>query len=281
MSVKLIQNRLNAYNCKSEIEEEQALREITQEVSLAALGRTDFFNEAEFHGGTSLRIFYGLNRFSEDLDFALKNPDVKFSLKPFLDTMQEELSAYGYHIEIQDRSSDKSFIKKAFLKDDSMGKIIRLQYSGLKGPLRKIQIKFEVDTNPPAGALSETKYIDFPFLSAVSVHNLPTLFAGKIHALLCREYIKGRDWYDFIWYTSNKITVNLNLLSNALFQMGPWKNIQQKVTNQWVKEQLAVKINGMDWGKVAKDVVRFLRPNEHKSLSLWCKDFFLQQLDKM
>jgi predicted nucleotidyltransferase component of viral defense system len=171
MSVKLIQERLNSYNCKSELEEEHAIREITQEVALAALSRTDFFKYGIFQGGTCLRIFYGLNRFSEDLDFILKEPNRNFKLQPHLQSLSEELQAYGYNVDITDRSKTDIAVRKAFIKDDSIGKVLQLNHAGKKGPFRKIRIKLEVDTNPPSGSETEIKYLDFPFVSSVTVQN--------------------------------------------------------------------------------------------------------------
>ena len=281
MSVKLIQDRLDSYNCKSEIEEQQAIREITQEVALAALGRTDFFKAAAFQGGTCLRIFYGLNRFSEDMDFILKEPDTDFELNPHLQALVDELAAYGYDIDIVDRTKSGVTVQKAFLKDDSLGKVLQLSYSGLTGPTSKIRIKFEVDTNPPAGGEYEIKYLDFPFVSSVIVQDKPSLFAGKVHALLCREYIKGRDWYDFIWYTSQKINVNYKFLSSALNQVGPWKGQGIEVDNEWCVSELRRKIDEMEWPKVADDVRRFVRVVEQPSLELWGRNFFMAQVEKM
>ncbi len=200
MSIKLIQDRLDSYNCASSIEEEHAVREITQEVALAALGRTDFFKHAAFQGGTCLPILYGLNRFSEEMDFILKETNRDFALQPHLQAVSDELKAYGYDVEIADRSRTDIAVRKAFLKDDSLGKVLQLQYADKSGPLKKVRIKFEVDTNPPSYSGVEIKYVDFPFVSSVTVQDKPSLFAGKLHALLCREYVKGRDWYDFLWY---------------------------------------------------------------------------------
>jgi predicted nucleotidyltransferase component of viral defense system len=169
MSVKLIQDRLNSYHCRSNIEEEHAVREITQEVALAALGRTEFFKHAVFQGGTCLRIFYGLNRFSEDMDFVLKETNRDFTLQPYLRVVSDELKAYGYDIEIADRSQVAIAVAKAFIKDDSLGTVLQLQYADRSGPPRKIRIKLEVDTNPPAGSGMEIKYVDFPFVSSVIV----------------------------------------------------------------------------------------------------------------
>ena len=281
MSIKLIQERLNSYDCKSEIEEEQAIREITQEVVLAALGRTDFFKHAAFQGGTCLRIFYGLNRFSEDMDFILKESDPSFELKPHLHALTDELTAYGYNIEVADRSKMDVTVRKAFLKDDSIGKVLQLNYRSQTGPLRKIRIKFEVDTNPPLGSELEIKYHDFPFVSSVIVQDKPSLFAGKVHALLCRKYIKGRDWYDFLWYTSQEIGINYNFLSSALDQQGPWQGQNIQVDLNWCLNELDKAIKFMDWKATALDVRRFVRVAEQPSLDLWSNDLFLAQLEKL
>lgn len=281
MSVKMIQDRLDGYHCQSTLEEEQALREITQEIALAALGRTDFFRKAAFQGGTCLRIFHGLNRFSEDLDFSLQQPDRQFVLRPYLEGLVRELTAYGYAMEIEDRSKAEQAVQLAFVKDDSLGKLLRLSYRPASGPARKLRIKLEVDANPPAGAAFEMKYLDFPFPSAVCVFDLPSLFAGKMHALLCREYLKGRDWYDFIWYTARKTPVNYALLGAALQQMGPWKDQHVQPDRDWCTEQLRRKIETSDWRHVREDVRRFVKPAESPSLDLWSREFFLAQSQKL
>jgi len=281
MSVKLIQDKLDSYNCKSNIEEEHAVREITQEVVLAALGRTEFFKYALFQGGTCLRIFYGLQRFSEDLDYILKEADRDFQLQPHLQAVSEELKAYGYDVEIADRSQAGVAVRKAFLKDDSLGKILQLKYADRSGPARKIRVKLEVDTNPPAGSGMEIKYVDFPFVSSVTVQDRPSLFAGKLHALLCREYVKGRDWYDFLWYTSQNTGVNYAFLSSALNQQGPWRHKDVQVDWQWCLAHLEDRINSIDWAEAREDVRRFVKATEHPSLDLWSRDLFVSQLRKI
>ena len=281
MSVQIIQQRLLSYNCKTDIEEQQAIREITQEVVLAALGRDDFFKHALFQGGSCLRIFYGLNRFSEDLDFILQKPAPDFQLKNYLRYLTDELSAYGYNIEITDREKADSTIKKAFLKDGSLGKVIHLRHSKQTGTPAKIRIKLEVDTNPPLGSGYELQYLDFPFVSAVAVQDKPSLFAGKIHALLCRNYIKGRDWYDFIWYTSQGIGINYEFLASAINQIGLWQNRNVKTDKIWVLGELEKKITSLNWKQVSDDVRPFIRSNEQASLNLWSKELFLGQLRKL
>lgn len=281
MSVEIIQERLATYACRSMLEEEQALREITQEILLAGLGRTDFFGRAGFQGGTCLRIFHSLNRFSEDMDFALEAPDPAFQLSPYLDRLRQELAVYGYELEIDDRSKLGAPVRQAFVKDDSVGKLLSLDYRSRTGPMRKLRIKLEVDTNPPLGATYDMPVLDFPFPAAVRAFDLSSLFAGKIHALLCRDYLKGRDWYDFIWYTARGIPINHVLLSAALDQQGPWKNQAPKTDAAWCIEQLGAKISDLDWMQARRDVQRFVKPHELPSLELWTTEYFLQRCSKL
>ncbi len=281
MSVKIVQERLETYNCRSSIEEEQALREITQEIVLAALGRSDFFEQAGLQGGTCLRIFHSLNRFSEDLDFALCKAHGAFTLAAYLEGIRCELTAYGYELDVDDRSKADQTVRKAFLKDDSVGKLLRLNYALKAGPTRKLRIKVEVDTNPPSGASYVMPILDYPFPSAIRIFDLPSLFAGKVHALLCRNYLKGRDWYDFIWYTAHKAPINHALLSAALDQTGPWQNQHIVTDNAWCIERLQAAIESLDWRQAREDVRRFVKPLELPSLELWSRAYFLTQCRKL
>jgi predicted nucleotidyltransferase component of viral defense system len=280
MSVKLIQQRLSVYAPGTQLEEEHAIREITQEIVLAALGRTAFFQKAAFHGGTCLRIFHGLNRFSEDLDFALQDPDDSFLLEPYLKNVCDELSAYGYAFEIQSRSQSGQAVQKAFLKDDSIGRLLTLNYRPASGPMRKVRVKLEVDTNPPSGAEYESRYQDFPFVSSVTAFDLPSLFAGKLHALICREYVKGRDWYDFLWYTAQRVSPNYGLLASALEQTGHRENTG-RLTREECAALLEEKISAIDWDAARTDVERFVKPQEQTSLKLWGEALFLAQCGKL
>jgi len=281
MSIALIQERLAGYRCTSTLEEDRAIREITQEVVLAALARTDFFRHAAFHGGTCLRILHSLARFSEDLDFALQAPDAAFQLKPYLPVIRREMSAYGYDIEFVDRSRVDQAVRTAFLKDDSLGDLLQLQYRPTTGPARMIRIKLEIDTNPPAGGTFETRYLDFPFPQATVAHDPPSLFAGKLHALLCRRYLKGRDWFDFIWYTARRTPVNYRLLAAALAQTGPWAGTGPDVDQQWCRRAIDEKIDAIDWSKARADVRAFVRPSDLPSLEIWGRDFFHAQAAKL
>ena len=281
MSIEIIQNRLSLYNCLNQLEEENALKEITQEIALAALSRINFFRHAQFHGGTALRILYGLQRFSEDLDFTLAEPDENFRWQVYLDKMIDELSHYGYQVEVIDRGKANQTVQKAFLKDNSIGKVLELRYPQAEKSMKKIRIKLEIDINPPAGAGSEIKYLDFPLAFSILAHDVATSFAGKLHALLCRSYIKGRDWYDFLWYVARKAQINYAYLSNALMQNGPWQDVQLKIDLKWLKKQLLEKIHTLDWDNVTQDVRRFLKPNEQQALSVWNQDFFISRIEQL
>ena len=167
------------------------------------------------------------------MDFALDAVDPGFHLSPYLDRLRQELTVYGYDLEIDDRSRDSAAVRTAFVKDDSVGKLLRLGYRPRTGPRRLLRIKLEVDTNPPPGASYDMPVLDFPFPAAVRIFDLPSLFAGKAHALLCRNYLKGRDWYDFLWYTARRTPINHDLLSAALHQLGPWKGQALRTDNAW------------------------------------------------
>ena len=281
MNIKIIEQKLRSYSVSSEIEEMQALREITQEVILASLGKTGFFNQAAFQGGTCLRIFHGLNRFSEDLDFTLLDQNPEFAWQEYLEQVISDVASFGYDMEITDRHETESTVRLAFLKDEAVGKILQLQYAGKTKMLGKIRIKLKIDTNPPSGGQNEVKYMDFPYLSPVTIQDSATLFAGKIHALLCRSYVKGRDWYDFIWYTARKTLVNYSYLEKALDQSGPWKNTKVHVDPTWLHEALYQKITNIDWIEAQKDVRHFITVGEQGSIDLWNAEVFIQQLNKL
>jgi hypothetical protein len=204
-----------------------------------------------------------------------------FQLLDHLTHVRDELKAYGYEMEITDRSKTGTAVKKAFLKDESIGKILTLKHAGKVNIMPKIFIKLEVDIHPPCGSGYETKYLDFPYASMVTVQDNTSLFAGKIHALLCRDYLKGRDWYDFIWYTSHRTGINFSLLSSAINQYGPWENRSILVDKAWLLQELEEKINSIDWKHAKEDVRRFVPVSEQPSLEIWHKDFFLSQLEKL
>lgn len=278
---KIIENKLALYNIKSMQDETNALKEIFQEIALSALARTDFFLQTGFQGGTCLRIIYGLQRFSEDLDFLLAEPNFSFDWKPYLDKIQEEFSNYNLNLAVTDRSKVDNSVKKAFIKEDSFGQILKLTYKRNISDIQKVQIKLEIDINPPNGSEFETKFLDFPYPYSITLQELKSLFAGKCHALLCRTYTKGRDWFDFIWYVSRKTAINYNFLENALHQTGPWEGKNISINRQWIIENFENKIINTDWESAQKDVARFLKVEEFEGLKIWNQNFFLAMLGKL
>ncbi len=279
MTANIIDARLETYVLNTIEDEEHALKEILQEIALYGLANANFFKEAIFHGGSALRILYGLPRFSEDLDFLLKNPNPKFNWEPYIDAISATCKQYGVRPDIVDKSRVNNTIKKMFLKDNSIGKIINLSF--VHYPEKKLAIKFEIDTNPPLGSNLEIKFLEFPLDYSIVAQDLGSSFAGKCHALLCREYIKGRDWYDFAWYVAKRVVPNFIFLSNALYQQGPWAKQENTVTPEWFIETMQKKINSIDWGKATSDVSSFLNIQDKKALDLWGRTFFTDKLEKL
>lgn len=279
--INIIQNKLKLYNLQSKQDELNAIKEIIQEIVLAAFSRTDFFKQVAFQGGTCLRIVHALQRFSEDLDFMLIKSDKHFNWQGYLNSLQLEFQSYGFQLEVQDRSKAENNVKKAFIKESSFGKILNLSFPRNAADIQKVQIKLEIDTEPPEGSEFEVKYLNFPYPYSITLQNLQSLFAGKCHALLCRQYIKGRDWFDFIWYISNQIPVNLAYLKNGLFQTGQWQNQELNITNEWLIDRFREKINVIDWERTKNDVARFLKPRELETLKLWGLDFFNDAVEKL
>jgi predicted nucleotidyltransferase component of viral defense system len=276
MEIRVIEERIKEYKPTGKEEELSAIKEIAQEIALSALSRAEFFKYAAFQGGTCLRIVYGLNRFSEDLDFVLFRPNADFEWSQFFYEIELEFSAYGFKLEAKDRSKANDAVKKAFLKEHSFGQVLNLIYTRTRSDVQVVNIKLEIDTNPPSGSNFETKVIGFPEPFSIVAQDLASLFAGKVHALLCRDYVKGRDWFDFVWYASKKTDINLINLKAALFQQGPWRGKELIIDEHWVSNALRKKIEEIDWKMAKKDVQPFLRDRQLRMLELWNKEFFIE-----
>ncbi|MDO9318585.1 MAG: nucleotidyl transferase AbiEii/AbiGii toxin family protein [Gammaproteobacteria bacterium] len=276
--IEIIQQRLDSYKATNPVQEEQATKEIIQEIALYALWRAGFFEVAAFQGGTSLRILHKLPRFSEDLDFMLKEPDPDFAWSRYLKDLQTCFAEYGLKAEALPKDRMEQRIKKAVIKDSSISNQLKLSfYKGQPG--QKISIKLEIDVLPPAGSGYEYTFLEFPTDYEICHQDLGSNFALKIHALLCRPYLKGRDWYDFNWYIKQAVSPNLLHLRHALVQWGPWQGRDTlEVDMVWLKKTLLEKIESIDWKAAAVDVEPFLRSAELKSLELWSVRFFSQKL---
>lgn len=283
--IDIIQQRLARYQAGNLAEETQALKEILQELALYGLWRAGFFEVAAFQGGTSLRILHQLPRFSEDLDFILRQPQVDFVWQPYLQQLLATLELFGLQPEVLDKSRMEQPIRKALLKDDSIAQQLNLAFypaqTGSRDTPHKLKIKLEIDINPPAASGFAWRYLDFPLDFEVCHQDLPSNFALKIHALLCRPYVKGRDWYDFNWYVKQGVQPNLAHLQAALQQAGPWQGLNQPVDAAWLQLALLERIATIDWKAAVQDVERFVSAIEQPSLRLWSERFYTQRVAQL
>ena len=272
---------LAKYDIKNTNDEINALKEVIQEIVLSGLSRGNFFNDVAFYGGTALRIFYNLDRFSEDLDFALIKPNKDFDLSKYFTYVSKELKAYGINLEINIKQKNiDSNITSAFLKGNTLEHILKFfpseeknRYNNL---LKDIKIKFEVDINPPLGATYENKYKLLPSPHQIKLYDKESLMAGKIHAILCRGWknrTKGRDLYDYVFFLANDTKVNLELLKNKLIESG-YTNINDNFNINNVKELLINKFNEINYSDAIEDVKPFIKNVE--GLKVWNKDFFCE-----
>jgi len=278
---RVLSARLRDYAPASAVEQENVLQELMQHYVLASLSRAGLFAEAMFHGGTCLRIVHAMNRFSEDLDFLLKEPSPSFRWQRYLESVRKDCAQEGIPFEVQDKSQAGMAVQKAFLKTDSVGKVLTLELPFERHRPRKIRIKLEIDINPPAGSTFTTSYITFPVTTPMTTQSLESGFALKLHALFCRSYVKGRDWYDFVWYVARKTSPDLALLGQALRQQGPWAGQQITVTMGWVRENMEAAIRRIDWTAARDDVQRFVPLREQEGLRAWSAEFFLFYLARM
>ena len=278
--IELIRERLASYQAANQLEEEHASKEILQEIALYGLWRAGFFDLAAFQGGTSLRILHGMARFSEDLGFVLKSPDPDFSWSVYLDSMIDCFAEFGLKSEVLDKGKMDQRIKKAMIKGNSIGNQLNLSFYR-QNPAQKQKIKLEIDVEPPEHSGFAYSYLDFPLDFELCHQDLKSNFSLKIHALLCRPYLKGRDWYDFSWYVKQNIRPNFPHLQAALKQWGPWGKQEVVVDMLWLEQTLTEKIMHKNWQDAATDVERFLSPQEQHSLKLWSNKFFLHKVAEL
>ncbi len=283
---KTLSEMLEKYEIKTDKDEINALKEIIQELVISGLSKSDFFNRAAFYGGTALRIFYDLDRFSEDLDFALVSPDKNFDLSAYFPFIEKEVSLYGLNLKVDTKIKTKeSNISSAFLKGDTMEHIlIFFSESNLQNNsklLRDIKIKFEIDINPPSGAEYEIKYKLLPTPHSVRLYNKESLFAGKIHAILCRNWshrTKGRDLYDYAFFLSKNIKVNMNLVKSKLVESNVLKEDDSFDINI-LKNMLNEKFKLIDYDAAKNDVAPFL--DDSTKLNIWSIEFFQSITDNL
>lgn len=260
-------------------DKKNVVKEIIQEIVLCGLSRAGFFNRAAFYGGTALRIFYGLDRFSEDLDFSLTSPDESFSISEYLPMLQKEVNAFGLNVTVNEKEkTTDSNIKSAFLKGNTLEHMLMFypDDTAISAPANEvIKIKIEVDINPPTGATFEHKYRLLPSPYQVQLYDLPSLFAGKIHAVICRSWknrIKGRDLYDYIFYLSHNAAVNLTHLKARLVDSG-YIDESFSLTRESLIDILSERFSSIDYAQAESDVMPFIK--NAAQLDIWSSEFFI------
>ena len=283
---QFISDLISKYEPKNKNDYENALHEIMQELALVGLWRSKFFEVGAFYGGTSLRILYGLDRFSEDLDFSLLKPNPSFHLQPYLLAIQNELVMSGFNTTVEQKvKHPDAKVHSAFLKTNTLETFIRIGLSGKEKKTTQMnevmKIKIEVDIDPPPMFATETKVLLTPLPFSVKTYVLEDLFAGKMHALLFREYkvrVKGRDWYDFVWYVARKTPLHLAHLEARMRQSGNW-NREESVTQEVLLGLLKNKIAHLNVRAAIDDILTFIR--DKRKIEIWSQDFFLSLLPQL
>ena len=283
----VIETMLAKYNPQNNIERENAIKEIMQEIALSGLSRAGFFEKAAFYGGTCLRIFHGLNRFSEDLDFALIEKDSNFKLDDYFPVLHNEFQSYGIEINIESKKKEENAaVQSAFLKGNTLSLMMSFfpKSEDAKRIVanQKIKIKFEIDVDNPSGGVTEYRYRMLPAPYEVQIFDEATLFAGKIHAILCRTYskhVKGRDYYDYLFYIGKGSKLNFKYLESKLKNTGGIIDNSEVLTLEKVKELLKIKFESIDYESAKEDVSNFI--NDKESLKFWKKELFIATLNDL
>jgi len=274
-----VRGMLDRYECRTRDDYVNALREILQAVALLGLWRSKFFEHAAFYGGTALRVLHGLDRYSEDLDFSLLAPDPAFSLGAYGDALRREIASFGLHVEFERRQKQRaSAIDSAFSKANTYSQLILVEVNEdlLRNlhPSKNLRIRLEIDTDPPGGFETETRYVLQPIPFAVRAYGLPDLFAGKLHAVLCRKWktrVKGRDWYDLAWYVGRYPQVRLAHLEARMRQSGDYQE-HARLTPEALQERLRRAVDDLDVTKARREVAPFVR--DQRALEIWSPAFF-------
>lgn len=273
-----IEQMLRRYELNTIHDHENALKEIIQEIALLGLWRSKFYEKAVFYGGSALRILYKLDRFSEDLDFSLIAPTKEFEIKKYLDAVKSELELWGFEVLAEKiNKQTETTIDSAFIKANTLIHLLKIDVNFKTHKNAVMKIKLEVDQDPATGFANELKYHLHPIPFTIKTMTLPSLFAGKMHALLCRTRktnIKGRDWYDLIWFVKNKIPCDLHYLKNKMAQTGHIEMSDVLNKNKLIYF-LSAKIKDIDFNLAKRDVEPFLKNlGEKEELSLWSAAFF-------
>ena len=281
-----LQGLIARYQPATPADWENALREIIQELALLGLWRSKLFEHAAFYGGTALRIFHCLPRFSEDMDFSLLQPAEKFDLNPHLEAIRTELASFGFRFEVEHKSKQiETAIDSAFIKGNTRINLLEIGVpDGLEQIFprsQKLKIKLELDTDPPSGADYHVETLLVPIPFQVKLFTLPCLFAGKLHAVLCRNWknrVKGRDFYDFVWYIGRDVPCHIAHLQQRMLQSGHWPT-DATLDLDSLKKRLAQRFAEVDFGQAREDVQPFI--DDADALALWNEEFFVGLLERL
>lgn len=275
----ILEQMVEEYNPKNNEEKRNSIKEVMQEIVLCGLSKAGFFNEAAFYGGTALRIFYGLDRFSEDLDFSLLIKNRDFDLASYFPILESTVNSFGLNVDLEIKNKSKdSDIQSAFLKGDTIQQFLLFypndEVHGINKN-EKVKIKFEIDTFPPGLATYETKYRLLPIPYSVKIYDEASLFSGKIHAVICRTWkarVKGRDLYDYVFYLSRKTKFNLPHLREKLRESN-FISKEEDITLENVKNMLIKRFEQIDFEEAKQDVMPFIK--DKSILDIWSKEFFI------
>lgn len=270
---------LDRYECQSVDDYVRALREIMQEIALLGLWRSKYFEKAAFYGGTALRILYGMDRFSEDLDFSLVEPMTDFQLSRYGSAVERELRSFGFEASLTTKPKKiASPVQSAFLKANTLHHLLTIKSDERADwPIPRdqvLKIKIEVDTDPPSGFATENKFVLQPVPFSIRTFVLPDLFAGKMHAVLCRKWknrVKGRDWYDLVWYAANHPKLHVNHLEQRMIQSGDLKK-DEKIDREKFFALAMDAVENVDVDQARKEVEPFVKNPD--ALKVWSKEFF-------
>lgn len=266
----MFEQMVSSYQMVTDKDRRNALYEVMQKITLAGLYRGGFFDKAAFYGGTCLRIFHNMERFSEDMDFSLLVADDSFKIEHYFPAIIEEFHLVGREVEITKKDKTRfSKVDSAFLKDDTD------VYDVVFKTEKSLKIKIEVDTQPPLQFQTEHKLLLRPYSFMTRCFTLPNLYAGKMHALVFRTWknrVKGRDWYDFEWYVRHEVPLNFTHLQERIRVLNGLEMDENQFL-QLLKERLA----STDIKQVKQDVEPFIK--KPKALEIWTNNYFLQLAD--
>lgn len=275
----ILEQMVESYQPKNNEEKRNVVKEVMQEITLCALSKAGFFDVAAFYGGTALRIFYGLDRFSEDLDFSLMTKNQDFDLSTYVPTLKLLVQSFGLNVdvEIKHKTLD-SAIQSAFLKGDTIEQFLLFYPNDLVTGINKnekVKIKFEIDTMPADLATYETKYRLLPMPYSIKLYDEASLFSGKLHVVICRSWksrVKGRDLYDYVFCLTRNTRFNLEHLREKLMESHIISK-EDKFDVDFVKTLLIVRFDEIDFNDAKKDVLPFIK--DTSVLDIWSKEFFI------